>query len=160
MGAEFNPGLDLSGVGRSGLGGKPTVRLPQKAVWVCNGNNLKIRGVYRARTFPIRLDAKLSRPWERQDFKQKNLRNWVSQWRGDFLAAILTIGRAWFIAQKPEPKKPLPVMGGFESWIEIIGGILSFAGIEGFLEILRNSMMRRILRVRSGNRFWRPGLNR
>ncbi len=118
------------------LGGNTTVRLPQKAVWVCNGNNLKIRGDLPRRTFPIRLDAKLSRPWERQDFKQKNLRNWVSQWRGDFLAAILTIGRAWFIAQKPEPKKPLPVMGGFESWIEIIGGILSFAGIEGFLENL------------------------
>ena len=118
------------------LGGNTTARLPQKAVWVANGNNLKIRGDLPRRTFAIRLDAKLSRPWERQDFKQKNLRDWVSRWRGDFLGAILTMGRAWFIAQKPEPKKPLPVMGGFESWVEIIGGILSFAGIEGFLENL------------------------
>jgi hypothetical protein len=118
------------------LGGNTTARLPQKAVWVANGNNLKIRGDLPRRTFPIRLDAKLSRPWERQDFKQKNLRDWVSRWRGDFLGAILTVGRAWFIAQKPEPKKPLPVMGGFESWVEIIGGILSSAGVEGFLENL------------------------
>lgn len=118
------------------LGGNTTARLPQKAVWVANGNNLKIRGDLPRRTFPIRLDAKLSRPWERQDFKQKDLRGWVSKWRGDFLGAILTVGRAWFIAQKPKPKKPLPVMGDFESWVEIIGGILAFAGIEGFLENL------------------------
>ncbi len=118
------------------LGGNTTARLPQKAVWIANGNNLKIRGDLPRRTFPIRLDARLSRPWERQDFKRKDLRDWVSRWRGDFLGAILTVGRAWFIAQKPEPKKPLPVMGGFECWVEIIGGILAFAGIEGFLENL------------------------
>jgi len=103
---------------------------------VANGNNLKIRGDLPRRTFPIRLDAKLSRPWEREEFKQKNLRDWVLRHRGDFLGAILTVGRAWFIAQKLEPKRPLPVMGGFESWGEIIGGILSFAGIDGFLENL------------------------
>jgi len=118
------------------LGGNTTARLPQKAVWVANGNNLKIRGDLPRRTFPIRLDAKLSRPWEREDFKQKNLRDWVFRRRGDFLGAILTVGRGWFIAQKPEPKRPLPVMGGFESWVETIGGMLSFAGIEGFLENL------------------------
>lgn len=118
------------------MGGNTTARLPQRAVWVCNGNNLKLRGDLPRRTFPIRLDARLAKPWERENFKHKNLCEWVLRYRGDFLAAILTLGRAWFVAGKPEPKKPIPVMGGFEAWAKIIGGVLAFAGVEGFLENL------------------------
>jgi len=119
------------------LGKSATVHLPQRAVWIANGNNLKLRGDLPRRTFPIRLDAKMERPWERKDFKHDNLRVWVLRWWGDFLAAILTIGRGWFAAGKPEPKKPVPVLGGFEEWAKIIGGILSFAGVDGFLENLK-----------------------
>jgi hypothetical protein len=119
------------------LGGNTTARLPQRALWVANGNNLKLRGDLPRRTFPIRLDAGLSRPWERQNFKHKSLCDWVLSLRGDFLAAIFTIGRGWFVAGKPEPKKPVPVMGGFTRWTQIIGGILSFAGVDGFLENLK-----------------------
>lgn len=118
------------------LGGNTTARLPQRAVWVANGNNLKLRGDLPRRTFPIRLDARLAKPWERENFKHRDLRAWVLKWRGDLLAAILTITRAWFVAGKPEPQKPVPVMGGFESWAQTIGGILAFAGVEGFLENL------------------------
>jgi hypothetical protein len=119
------------------LGGNTTARLPQRAVWIANGNNLKLRGDLPRRTFPIRLDAGLSRPWERQVFKHGNLIEWVSRYRGDFLAAIFTIARAWFVAGKPAPEKPVPVMGGFDSWAKTIGGILSFAGVDGFLENLK-----------------------
>jgi hypothetical protein len=118
------------------LGGNTTARLPQRAVWIANGNNLKLRGDLPRRTFPIRLDAGLSRPWERQVFKHGNLIEWVSRYRGGFLAAIFTIARAWFVAGKPAPKKPVPVMGGFDAWAKTIGGILSFAGVDGFLENL------------------------
>src|SRR5208337_4103095 len=72
-----------------------------------------------------------------ENFKHKNLCEWILRYRGDFLAAILTIARAWFVAGKPEPKKPVPVMGGFEAWANTIGGILAFAGVEGFLENLK-----------------------
>ena len=119
------------------LGGNTTARLPQRAVWIANGNNLKLRGDLPRRTFPIRLDAGLSRPWERQTFKHGNLIEWVSRYRGDFLAAIHTIARAWFVAGKPAPEKPIPVMGGFEDWAKTIGGILSFAGVDDFLENLK-----------------------
>jgi hypothetical protein len=119
------------------LGQSMTIQLPQRAVWIANGNNLKLRGDLPRRTFPIRLDAKLAKPWERKDFKRRDLRDWVLRWRGDFLSAILTLGRAWFVAGKPEPKNPLPVMGGFEGWSKTIGGILSFAGVDGFLGNLK-----------------------
>lgn len=114
-----------------------TVRLPQRAVWIANGNNLKMRGDLPRRTFPIRLDAKMARPWERNNFKHKNLKEWVLRYRGDFLAAILTIARAWVVAGRPEPKKPIPVIGGFEGWSKTVGGILSFAGVDGFLDNLK-----------------------
>jgi hypothetical protein len=118
------------------LGQSVTVRLPQRAVWVANGNNLKIRGDLPRRTYPIRFDARLSKPWERENFRHADLRSWVKRWRGDLLAAILTISRAWFVAGKPEPQRPVPVLGGFEEWATTIGGILAFAGVEGFLENL------------------------
>ena len=40
------------------LGGNTTARLPQRAVWIANGNNFKLRGDLPRRTFPIRLDAR------------------------------------------------------------------------------------------------------
>jgi len=119
------------------LGQSATVRLPQRAVWIATGNNLQLRGDLPRRTFPIRLDARLAKPWERQNFKHPGLRDWVLCYRGDLLAAILTLARAWFVAGKPEPEKSLPVMGGFDDWVNIIGGILSFAGIPGFLQNLK-----------------------
>ena len=118
------------------LGGNTTARLPQRAVWVANGNNLKLRGDLPRRTFPIRLDAKLAKPWERENFRHPDLLSWCRRWRGGLLAAILTIARAWYVAGKPEPSRPVPVLGGFEAWAQTIGGILSFAGVEGFLENL------------------------
>lgn len=51
--------------------------------------------------------------------------------RGRLLAAILTLARAWFIAGSPQPSTPL--LGSFEEWCRIVGGILEFAGISGFL---------------------------
>lgn len=119
------------------LGQSTIVHLPQRMVWIATGNNLQLRGDLPRRTFPIRLDAQLSKPWERQNFRHNDLKEWVSRNRGDFLAAIFTIARAWFVAGKPEPRKILPIMGGFEEWANTIGGILSYAGVDGFLENLK-----------------------
>ena len=54
--------------------------------------------------------------------------------RGQIIAAVLTIVRAWFVAGKPAG--PGPVFGSFESWSKMLAGILQFAGVEGFLENL------------------------
>jgi hypothetical protein len=51
------------------------------------------------------------------------------------IAAILTVARAWIIAGRPKPAD-LPTVGGFESWVRIIGGILSHARVPGFLRNL------------------------
>lgn len=120
------------------LGKSEEVRLPHLTTWICNGNNLKLRGDLARRCFPIHFDSGMSKPWERTKFKHPRLREWVSSYRGDFIAAILTIARAWFVAGSPKPGTDLPVLGGFEAWTEMIGGILGFIGIEGFLGNLKD----------------------
>jgi hypothetical protein len=94
------------------LGQSKTVCLPQRSVFIANGNNLMLRGDPPRRCFPINLNAKTPRPWERRDFERKNLRKWVSKHRGEHLGAILTLSKAWIVASNPAPKKPMPQMGG------------------------------------------------
>ena len=47
------------------------------------------------------------------------------------IAAILTLSRAWIVAGSPPPAE---TMASFESWAQVVGGILQVAGIEGFLK--------------------------
>ncbi|RJP77988.1 MAG: hypothetical protein C4524_07320, partial [Candidatus Zixiibacteriota bacterium] len=115
------------------LGQSATVSLPQRALWLATGNNVQLRGDLPRRTFPIRLDAQMSKPWERKEFRHPRLRDYVRHYWPDFLAAIYTLGRAWILAGRPQPAQELPVLGGYEAWVETLGGILAFAGVEGFL---------------------------
>jgi hypothetical protein len=80
------------------------------------------------------MDAKLARPWLRPEsvFRHKDLRKWVSEQRGAILAAILTIAQAWALTGKPEAQG-LPNLGGYETYCRVVGGVLAFMGIEGFL---------------------------
>jgi hypothetical protein len=56
----------------------------------------------------------------------------VEKTRGELVGAVLTIARGWYAAGKPKAEG-VPRLGSFEAWAEIVGGILAFAGIEGFL---------------------------
>jgi hypothetical protein len=120
------------------LGKSETVKLPQLTTWISNGNNIKLRGDLPRRCFPIHFDSGMSKPWERTKFKHPRLREWALSYRGDFIAAILTIARAWFVASCPKPGADLTVLGGFEAWTAMIGGILGFIGAEGFLTNLKD----------------------
>jgi hypothetical protein len=77
------------------------------------------------------MDAKLARPWQRSGFRHPELLGWVREHRGELVAAILTVARAWFAAGRP----PAEVMafGGFDAWAKSIGGILAHARVSGFL---------------------------
>lgn len=117
------------------LGRSETVTVSQRATWVATGNNIILRGDLPRRCYWIRLDAKDSRPWQRENFKHSDLLSWVSNNRGRLVHALLTIARAWFVAGKPKAVN-LPRLGSFETWTEIVGGMVTFAGIPGFLDNL------------------------
>jgi hypothetical protein len=117
------------------LGRSEMVTVSQQATWIATGNNIILRGDLPRRCYWIRLDAKQSRPWKREDFKHPDLNAWVEKKRGELVGAALTIARAWYAAGKPKAKG-IPRLGSFECWTEIVGGILAFAGIKSFLSNL------------------------
>jgi hypothetical protein len=114
------------------LGRSELLYLPQRATWLVTGNNIKLRGDLPRRCYWIRLDAKTSRPWRRTGFTHADLPGWVAEHRGALLSALLTLARAWFVAGCPSAEG-LPVLGSYEQWTRIIGGILAYAGVTGFL---------------------------
>jgi hypothetical protein len=114
------------------LGRSEMVTVSQRATWIATGNNISLRGDLPRRCYWIRLDAKDSRPWKREKFKHPDLTSWVERGRGELVGAVLTIARGWYAAGKPKAEG-IPRLGSFESWAEIVGGVLAFAGIEGFL---------------------------
>jgi hypothetical protein len=97
------------------------------------GNNLALGGDMPRRCYWIRMDAEESRPWLRKPevFKHPDLKAWVHANRGQQLSAVLTLGRAWFLAGRPLASTP--ILGTFEEWSKVVGGVLAFCGVDGFL---------------------------
>src|SRR5215218_4802830 len=77
------------------LGISKTLRVPIRNVWVATANNLELSLEIARRSYWIRLDARVARPWERpaEQFKHPDLKGWVREQRADILSALLTIGR-------------------------------------------------------------------
>jgi putative DNA primase/helicase len=107
------------------------ITLPVRTTWIATANNIAIRGDIGRRSYRVRIDPKQDRPWTRDTFKHADLLAWTREHRGELLHALLTLARAWFAAGQPKVKTPK--VGGFEEWVSIIGGILAYAGVEGFL---------------------------
>lgn len=115
------------------LGKSKMVVLRNTTVWMATGNNLEIGGDLSRRCYEVRMDAKVARPFQRE-FRHPNLFAWTSEHRGELIAALLTIARAWHAAGCPPGRQRR--LGSFQSWADVIGGILDFVGIDGFLDNL------------------------
>ena len=112
-----------------------TPRIKWEGVLVTTGNNIRLGGDMDRRCIPIRLDSKVTKAWTR-DFKRQDIEGWVLEHRGDLLWACLTLGRAWFASGMPHAD--LPPFANFQPWQDMIGGILSIAGVDDFLSNLRD----------------------
>jgi hypothetical protein len=118
------------------LGRSEDVLLPNTLTLIGTGNNIRLGGDLPRRCVWIRMDAQTARPWMRSaKFKHPNLPEWVMQSRGLILAAILTIVRSWILAGSPQ-KADQKILGGYESYSRVVGGILEYIGIKGFLSNL------------------------
>jgi hypothetical protein len=113
------------------LGCTDIVTPTQRTVFVGTGNNMALGGDLPRLCYWIRLDAQCSEPWRNRQFRHPDLKGWVRTNRGRLLSASLTLARAWFVAGCPRPKSP--ILGSFEEWCHVVGGILQWAGISGFL---------------------------
>lgn len=108
------------------------ISLPVRCTWIATGNNVRLGGDMPRRAYWIRIDAQSSRPFQRTGFRHENLRAWVTTNRGTLVAAVLVLVRYWFVAGCPAPSN-IKIMGSYESWCRVVGGILECAGIGGFL---------------------------
>jgi hypothetical protein len=113
------------------LGRTSLVTLPQQTIFVVTGNNILLGGDMGRRCYWVRMDAATAEPWRGRTFRHPDIRSWILENRGRLLSAILTLARAWFVADCP--KAQTPVLGSFESWCTVLGGILAVAGITDFL---------------------------
>ena len=114
------------------LGKSEDIWVPQRTVWMANGNNVQIGGDLARRLYLSRMDAEQALPWLREDFRHPALIAWVKESRGQIVSAALTLGRAWVRAGRPDPEK-VPALGGYEDWRRVVGGILEFAGATEFM---------------------------
>ena len=112
------------------LGKSETVRLPIRCTWIATGNNPQFSNELARRLVRIRLDAHVDQPWRREDFRHANLLAWTRANRAALVAACLTLGRAWIAAGRPRHGS---MLGSFEAWAGIMGGIIEAAGVPGFL---------------------------
>jgi hypothetical protein len=112
------------------LGVSEIARVPVRTIWIMTANNPALSSEIARRTIRIRLDAKIDRPWLRQEFRHADIRAWAWQNRARLVWAVLTLVQSWIAAGRPEGSRTL---GMFERWAKVIGGILDVSGIPGFL---------------------------
>ncbi len=117
------------------VGKTDVILLPVRCVWVLTGNNPPISTEIARRAIRIRLDAEEEAPWlsgSTRTFKHPNILRWAEQNRGILVWSALVLVQDWIFKGCPDPEG-LPVLGMFEEWSRITGGILQNAGIPGFL---------------------------
>ena len=119
------------------LGVSEITRLPIRCLWVATGNNPTFSNEMARRLLRIRLDAGVASPALRTGFQHPDLMVWVRANRARLVAACLTLGRAWIAAGRPSGTRTI---GSYESWAQIMGGVLEVAGIAGFLGNLDEMM--------------------
>ena len=114
------------------LGSSTTVDLPVEWVLCATSNNLQLTTEIGRRAVPVRLDAEMARPWERdtRTFRYPDLLAAIRERRPELVRALAVLWAAWFEAGRPKGAR---TMGSFETWATTIGGVLDVCGVAGFL---------------------------
>jgi putative DNA primase/helicase len=89
----------------------------------CNGNNITLIGDIYRRVVTCRLDAKVDRPEKRQF--SKNPKRMILADRGAYVAACLTICRAYQVAGRPGRRDQI---GSFNEWSDCVRSALVWLG--------------------------------
>ena len=114
------------------LGSNNSIKLVNKATWLFAGNNVQIGEEIARRTVRIRMVSNTANPNQRRKFKHTNQREWVMSHRLDIVQAAVTLVQHWIQKGKPIDEDS-PMLGSYEDWCQTMHGILTQAGIPGFL---------------------------
>jgi hypothetical protein len=105
------------------LGKSENVEVSSTATVLMNGNNLQIPADMTRRVLLCSLDARVERP-ELMEYQRDPL-SMARESRGEYVAAGLTILRAYIAAGRPVKTKPL---GSFGAWSDSVRGALIWLG--------------------------------
>jgi putative DNA primase/helicase len=105
------------------LGRSETLRIENNVTIFANGNNIQLIGDVVRRVIRCSLDAKIERP-ELRTFRGDPVKTVVED-RGSYIAAALTIPRAYLAAGCPNQCPPL---ASFEDWSRLIRSALVWLG--------------------------------
>ena len=107
------------------------VEFEVNCTWLATGNNPEFHNQLLRRIVNVRLVSPLEDPALRNDWKHVDLIGWIAEHRQVFVEKILTVVIAWLNAGKPMfSGKPL---ASYVKWSAVMGGILEFAEVPGFL---------------------------
>lgn len=107
------------------------ITIPIRCVWIATANNAELSKDILRRTVWIRIDPNIERPEDREAFKHPKIEEWVKENRATIVSALIAIVEHWLDAGQPSFKGRL--LGSFEEWSSVIGGILESVGVSGFL---------------------------
>jgi hypothetical protein len=127
------------------LGSTRTISVPTTTTWIATGNNLRVDGDLSSRTLLCNLDPGCERPEERSF--DVDLHAEVPRRRGQLVAAILTIVRAYTIA---EARLDIPQFGRFEGWSRFAREPLVWLGLADPCETRRTIEARDPVRDKLG----------
>ena len=99
------------------------IQIQNRATVFANGNNIEIEGDLVRRTIRCSLDTEMENP-ERRQFKNDPVQMVLAD-RGKYIAAALTLVRAYLLAGQPQR---LPPLAGFEDWTRTVRGALVWLG--------------------------------
>jgi putative DNA primase/helicase len=105
------------------LGLSKLIRIESRATTFATGNNIRLLGDMTRRVVLCSLDPNMERP-ELREFHSSPFDEVISQ-RGEYVAAALTIARAYAVAGFPGQ---LPALASFEDWSRIVRSALVWLG--------------------------------
>jgi hypothetical protein len=114
------------------LGSSKLVDLPVRTTWIVAGNNLQFSRELLLRTIFIGLDADMTDPGRRTFDPPQDPERYIKEHRAEMVHAALTLIQNWIARGRPRGKAST-VLGGFEDYTRVMGGILDAADIPGFM---------------------------
>ncbi len=112
------------------LGKSQTVTLQNNLVVLMSGNNVRATGELVKRTVPIVLQPLDDHPEDRTDFLHPDIEAHATKSRRVVIETLTGFVEYWKAAGRPGCDRR---MGGFESWVQVVGGILVHAGATAWL---------------------------
>jgi hypothetical protein len=108
------------------MGKTEILELEMKTSFFVTGNNVRWVGDISRRIVPVTLAPTEEKPDERDDFKHRNLLEWVNDHHPELLVHAITILRAYILAGKPDQR--LTPYGSFEQWSDLVRSALVWLG--------------------------------